>query len=97
MPVSRFSYGPKVLLSAGASSGIAELLPRGRCLFVTDARVLALGLADGALASLATAGVETVIFDAVEPDGVRLLFCRRLRRGQSYGRGQARRIPHQER
>ncbi|HEV2080474.1 MAG TPA: iron-containing alcohol dehydrogenase [Allosphingosinicella sp.] len=63
-----FFYGPRLLSGAGAAARVAELLPPGRALFVTDAQVRSLGLADAPLASLEEAGVEAVIFDAVEPD-----------------------------
>jgi alcohol dehydrogenase class IV len=64
----QFTYGPKLVSGAGASGRLGELLPPGRCLFVTDARVRALGLPDRALASLAEAGIEPVLFDDVEAD-----------------------------
>ena len=64
----RFSYGPKVVSGAGAAERLAELLPQGRCLFVTDAGVRGLGLADAALSALEAAGIESVVFDAVEAD-----------------------------
>ena len=64
----RFSYGPKLSSGAGISGDLAGLLPPGPCLFVTDARVRALGLADAALASLDAAGIRPVIFDDVESD-----------------------------
>ncbi|HEY0625238.1 MAG TPA: iron-containing alcohol dehydrogenase [Allosphingosinicella sp.] len=64
----QFSYGPRLISGAGAAARLGELLPAGRCLFVTDAQVRALGLADAALAGLAGAGIDTVIFDAVEAD-----------------------------
>ena len=63
-----FSYGPRVLAGPGASGRIAELLPKGPCLFVTDAQIRSLGLADEILAALAQDGVETRVFDAVEAD-----------------------------
>jgi alcohol dehydrogenase class IV len=47
-----FDYGPKVTCGAGASSRIAEFLPDGRVLFVTDGGIMDLGLADAALAEL---------------------------------------------
>lgn len=59
-----FTYGPKLVAGAGAASRLGELLPPGPCLFVTDATVRSLGLADGALAALPGA----VVFDAVEQD-----------------------------
>jgi alcohol dehydrogenase len=63
-----FRYGPKLIAGPGASGRLGDLLPAGRCLFVTDATVRALGLAEKALAGLAGAGIEVVIFDAVEED-----------------------------
>jgi alcohol dehydrogenase class IV len=59
-----FHYGPKLIAGQGAATRLAELLPPGPCLFVTDANVRALGLADAALAALPGA----ILFDAVEPD-----------------------------
>lgn len=46
----------------------APVLPRGPVLFVTDAPIRGLGLAEGALASLAAAGYAAVVFDGVTPD-----------------------------
>jgi alcohol dehydrogenase class IV len=63
-----FSYGPKLISGPGSAARIAELLPPGPCLFVTDAQLRSLGLADPALAALEAAGIEPRIFDAVEPD-----------------------------
>jgi alcohol dehydrogenase class IV len=58
-----FNYGPRVVAGAGCSARLAELLPPGPCLFVTDGTVRALGLADAALD-----GLDAVVFDAVEQD-----------------------------
>jgi alcohol dehydrogenase class IV len=63
-----FSYGPRLISGAGSARRLGELLPAGRCLFVTDANVRALGLADAALAALAGADIDAVLFDAVEQD-----------------------------
>jgi len=63
-----FTYGPRLICGPGSSAGLGEHLPLGRCLFVTDGTVRALGLADAALASLAARGAEPVIFDKVEQD-----------------------------
>jgi alcohol dehydrogenase class IV len=60
----QFNYGPEVIAGAGAAARLAELLPPGPCLFVTDAIVRSLGLADSALAALP----EAIVFDAVEAD-----------------------------
>ena len=63
-----FIYGPKLISGPGSARRLGELLPPGRCLFVTDAQLRGLGLADEALASVADAGIDVVIFDAVEAD-----------------------------
>jgi alcohol dehydrogenase class IV len=63
-----FSYGPKLVAGCGSAAHLAGYLPPGPCLFVTDERVRALGLADSALAGLGAAGIEARIFDSVEAD-----------------------------
>jgi alcohol dehydrogenase class IV len=68
MKAYEFLYGPRMISGAGASARLGELLPQGKCLFVTDVTVRRLGLADAAFAALAEAGIEPVIFDAVEAD-----------------------------
>jgi alcohol dehydrogenase class IV len=68
MKAYEFIYGPRLVSGAGAALRLGELMPPGRCLFVTDAQVRKLGLAEGALESLRSAGIETAIFDAVEAD-----------------------------
>jgi alcohol dehydrogenase class IV len=60
----QFHYGPQLVAGQGAAERLGILLPPGPCLFVTDANVRALGLADAALASLP----DVVVFDAVEQD-----------------------------
>ncbi|HYJ52074.1 MAG TPA: iron-containing alcohol dehydrogenase [Allosphingosinicella sp.] len=64
MQAFEFHYGPKLIAGSGAATRLAQLLPEGPCLFVTDANVRALGLADAVLAALPDAQV----FDAVEQD-----------------------------
>src|ERR1700752_2003557 len=59
-----FRYGPKLIAGPGAARRLAELLPEGRCLFVTDENVRALGLADPVLEALP----DALVFDAVEQD-----------------------------
>jgi alcohol dehydrogenase class IV len=64
MQAFEFHYGPKLIAGSGAATRLAELLPEGPCLFVTDANVRALGLADAALAALP----DAIVFDSVEQD-----------------------------
>jgi alcohol dehydrogenase class IV len=64
MQAFEFRYGPKLIAGPGAARRLAASLPEGRCLFVTDAIVRALGLADAVLETLP----DAVIFDAVEQD-----------------------------
>jgi alcohol dehydrogenase class IV len=59
-----FQYGPKLIAGPGAARRLGEVLPPGPCLFVTDANVRALGLADAVLEVLP----DAIIFDEVEQD-----------------------------
>src|SRR3712207_4873516 len=59
-----FTYGPRLIAGPGSSARLGEVLPPGPCLFVTDATVRSLGLADSALAGVR----EAILFDAVEQD-----------------------------
>src|SRR3954470_3021545 len=64
METYHFHYGPRLVAGQGVADRLGDLLPPGRCLFVTDANVRALGLADAALAFLP----DAIVFDAVEQD-----------------------------
>jgi len=64
MQAFEFRYGPKLIAGPGAARRLAELLPPGPCLFVTDETVRALGLADAVLDALP----DALIFDRVEQD-----------------------------
>ena len=68
MPSYEFLYGPKLIAGSGSARRLGELLPAGRCLFVTDEKLRSLGLAEASLDSLARAGIEPIIFDSVEQD-----------------------------
>jgi alcohol dehydrogenase class IV len=63
-----FHYGPRVMAGAGIAARLAEHLPAGPVLFVTDAALLGMGLPRGCLAALRKAGHDMVIFDRVEAD-----------------------------
>jgi alcohol dehydrogenase class IV len=64
----QFHYGPKLISGAGSAARLGDLLPPGRCLFVTDRTVHSLGLAAAALQSLEASGAEPVLFTEVEAD-----------------------------
>jgi alcohol dehydrogenase class IV len=66
-----FLYGPQLISGPKSAQRLGDLLPQGRCLFVTDATVRGLGLTDSTLDALAAAGIEVELFDAVEQDPAR--------------------------
>ncbi len=72
-----FNYGPRVIAGAGIAARLAEHLPAGPVLFVTDAALLGMGLPRTALAALRKAGHDMVIFDRVEadPSAATVLVC----------------------
>ena len=63
-----FHPGPRLISGDGSAVQLAELMPEGPCLFVTDKDVLRLGLTDACQEALESAGREVVLFDAVEAD-----------------------------
>ena len=63
-----FHPGPKLVSGEGSAASLAEHLPPGRCLFVTDRDVVAFGLTDACRAALEADGREVLLFDAVEAD-----------------------------
>ena len=63
-----FHPGPRLISGDGSAVQLAELMPEGPCLFVTDKDVLRLGLTDACHEALESAGREVVLFDAVEAD-----------------------------
>jgi alcohol dehydrogenase class IV len=63
-----FNPGPRLISGDGSAAELADLLPPGPCLFVTDKDVLALGLTDACRAALGDGGREIILFDAVEAD-----------------------------
>jgi alcohol dehydrogenase class IV len=63
-----FNPGPRLISGDGSAVQLAELLPEGPCLLVTDKDVLRLGLTDACRAALEGSGREIILFDAVEAD-----------------------------
>lgn len=63
-----FHPGPMLMSGEGSASQLADVLPEGPCLFVTDGDVLGLGLTDTCRSALQNGGREIVLFDSVEAD-----------------------------
>jgi alcohol dehydrogenase class IV len=80
-----FHPGPRVLAGPDQARAFAEKLPRGPCLFVTDADLLKLGLADSYVDALAQGGRELIIFDAVEADPSKATLLAATEAGRSGG------------
>ena len=62
-----FNPGPRLLAGPDQAQALAEKLPEGPCLFVTDAELVRLGLTDTYRASIGTTR-ELTVFDSVEAD-----------------------------
>ena len=63
-----FNPGPRLISGDGTAVRIAESMPEGPCLFVTDQQVLGLGLTDPCREALEDAGRDIILFDGVEAD-----------------------------
>jgi alcohol dehydrogenase class IV len=63
-----FHPGPRLIAGAGKSETIADLLPPGPCLFVSDQQLVQLGLTETARRAIEESGRPIVLFDAVEAD-----------------------------
>lgn len=62
-----YFVAPQIVFGVGALSALDEI--RGeRALIVTDRHIVGLGLVERVRQHLATAGIESVLFDTVEPD-----------------------------
>ena len=59
-----FHPGPRLVSGAGSAARLAEHIPAGPCLFVTDRDVVALGLTDACRETLG----DIILVDAVEAD-----------------------------
>jgi len=63
-----FHPGPRLMAGAGKSESVADLLPPGPCLFVSDEQLVGLGLTDVVRKTLEDSGRPIVLFDGVEAD-----------------------------
>ncbi|MCH8615605.1 iron-containing alcohol dehydrogenase [Sphingomonas sp. SM33] len=82
-----FTFHPGPRLSAGPnkSTDIADFLPEGPCLFVTDEQLIALGLAEPALEALEVSGRHPTVFDKVEADPSRATLEAAVEAGRAAG------------
>lgn len=62
-----FNPGPKLLAGPDQAEALAEKLPPGPCLFVTDQELIRLGLTDAYQRAIGAAR-DLILFDAVEAD-----------------------------
>ena len=80
-----FHPGPRLIAGTGKSETLAELLPAGPCLFVTDQQLVGLGLIDAPRKALEDSGHEVIVFDAVEADPSRKTLEAAVEAGRSAG------------
>lgn len=80
-----FHPGPRLIAGAGEAGSLADRLPDGPCLFVTDRQILGLGLADACRAALEAGGKPVVLFDAVEADPSRATLMAAVAAGEAAG------------
>ncbi|MDQ3143883.1 MAG: iron-containing alcohol dehydrogenase [Pseudomonadota bacterium] len=80
-----FNPGPKLLSGEGSAAGLAERLPDGPCLFVTDRDVVRLKLTDACRAALEAGGREVVLFDGVEADPSKATLLSAVEAGRAAG------------
>ncbi len=67
-----FHPGPRLVAGPGEAASLADKLPDGPCLFVTDQQIARLGLADACREALEPGGKPVVLFDGVEADPSRV-------------------------
>jgi alcohol dehydrogenase class IV len=80
-----FHPGPRLLAGADESASLADRLPDGPCLFVTDREIVRLGLTDACCAALEAAGKPVVLFDDVEADPSRATLMAAVYAGEAAG------------
>ena len=80
-----FHPGPRLIAGEGLHERLPGLLPKGPCLFVTDAGVRGLGLADPYCAALEKSGRLVTVFDRVEADPSRETLLAAVQTGRLTG------------
>ena len=80
-----FHPGPRLIAGADRSKDVADLLPKGPVLFVTDEQLTGLGITDAARDALEALGKPVTIFDKVEADPSRATLEAAVEAGRSAG------------
>jgi len=80
-----FHPGPRLIAGAGEAASLANRLPAGPCLFVTDQEIVRLGLADDCREALEASGKPVVLFDSVEADPSRATLMAAVAAGEAAG------------
>ena len=80
-----FHPGPRLLAGSGRAGSLAELLPEGPCLFVSDEQLVGLGLTDAPRKALEDSGRAVILFDKVEADPSRTTLEAAVEAGRSAG------------
>ena len=80
-----FHPGPRLVAGIGEAVSLADKLPDGPCLFVTDQDIVRLGLTDDCRMALESGGKPVVLFDAVEADPSRATLMAAVAAGQAAG------------
>ena len=80
-----FHPGPRLIAGADKSKDVADLLPKGPVLFVTDEQLTGLGITDAARDALEALGKPVTIFDKVEADPSRATLEAAVEAGRSAG------------
>lgn len=78
-----FHPGPRLIAGAGKSANLADQLPDGPVLFVTDEQLVGLGLPDGPRKAMEASGRRVTIFDKVEADPSRTTLEAAVEAGRS--------------
>jgi alcohol dehydrogenase class IV len=74
-----------LLAGAGEAASLADKLPDGPCLFVTDREIVRLGLTDECCTALEAAGKPVVLFEDVEADPSRATLMAAVYAGETAG------------
>ena len=80
-----FHPGPRLVAGAGEAASLAEKLPDGPCLFVTDGDLVRLGLTDACREALEASGKPVTLFDSVEADPSRATLLAAISAGEAAG------------